>query len=644
MATTQQARLPATSEFDANLSKLYNKALTEVNRHLKKTIVNLKLDLNTILLPTVSESENKRVARQFTKKRMKILNSLDTLIRNLVVQRNRISLFDMFDQNNPMSKSYRRRYNRVKMTALARLETGVSLIKFERRQDMPLSTILFPSRNTNLYTIRYELLKHALLTKVDKGVKNLSFVHETWWGRTKRKFTLEKNKAEIPINAFLIPTPNTRFFAMRYNWSKHVLLSKVHKGIKNLRFVATAAQTTYGPGGEVVKTKMKPVTTQLDVPIDSFLFPSGNTWYYAARFELAKLKLLRKVKKGINAIEFTGGKFDVLEKFLPDTVNGDIVTSVVAKSLSKAIGRESKSRASATKRNAKTNEFAVHKQQKRMDRQLKLDEERNKILMDMFMGKAGGVATTMRKGKDGGWSTGKSGGMGGLLGGGITQAIISKGPAIARAIGPALAVAAAGAIGYGIGSWLDKQLGISNLAGEISSKVTTWFADREFVNGQMQSKLSKDSSLKYMYTNIGESVLGSRDISGAPNDIKREIFEKALIMEQARRSARQTDFEKVGYSYTLDERNSLTPVGSIMKQARGEKIEMMNTGLNLPQFSGGVSQNAVSPAQFNVLISETQKSNELLKDVQGTTIINSRLNPNENLSGLDNRSGSYYSR
>lgn len=631
MATTNQARLPATAEFDAKLAKMYDKALTEVQRALRKNIGKIKLDINKILLPTTSEQEEARIARAFTKKRLKILDSMDMFVRNLVIGRNRVSLFDMFDENNPMSKSYARRYNRVKMQALARLETGVSLIKFERDQDLPLATILFPSRNTKLYTLRYELLKHMLLTKVNKGIRNLSFVSETWWGRVKKKITLEKTKAEVPIDAFLIPTPNSNFFTLRYNWSKHVLLTKVHKGIKNLQFVATEAKE-YTRLNRSTGTKMKPIKTQMQVPLDSFLFPTGNTWLYAARYELAKWKLLGKIKKGINNLKFEGGTFNVMDKFMPDSVDDMTVSNVIGKAIAKSISRESKTRSQVARRNAKTNEYQVHKQEQRLDKWMELDAERNRIMMEAFFGRGGGKTTNMRQGSDGVWRQG--GGLGGLLSGtsgGVAGALATKaGTLIKGPGGKALGVVAAGAIGYGIGRWLDNQLQISDAAGKISGAVTGYFDDKDYVKNTVNPSLENNPWVSKYY----------REFTGG--DTKQSTTEKIHVYEQAMHRARLKMIERknaldaAGVEYSKADLNSLKPIDYIIKTARGEPIEMHPTVPQTPAMTdyfmqGSSTVNTISSAQADMMISGLNSINANIQRGQGSVIINQRANPNENL-------------
>ena len=48
MDTTAQARQVATAEFDAKLSALYQKALTDISKHLRKEISNYKIDIAKI--------------------------------------------------------------------------------------------------------------------------------------------------------------------------------------------------------------------------------------------------------------------------------------------------------------------------------------------------------------------------------------------------------------------------------------------------------------------------------------------------------------------------------------------------------------------------------------------------------------------
>jgi hypothetical protein len=639
MATTNQARLPATAEFDAQLAKLYDKALSEVHRHLRKATSNIKLDINKILIPTSSEQEDERISRMFTKKRLKILDAMETLVRGLIAGRNRVSLFDMFDENNPMGRGYARRYNKIKMDALNRLETGVSLIKFERTHDIPLQTILFPSRNTNLYIARYEILKQHLLTKVSKGIRNIRFtapvVHKSF------KLTkIEKTQADVPIDAFLIPTPNTNFFTARYNWSKHILLNKVHQGIKNLQFVAPYEHKSF---------KLTRIEKQRkDVPIDLFLMPSGNTWYYSAKYELAKLKLLKKVKQGINSIEFENqGKVNLLEYLMPDVEGSADVQHIVGKALAKNMTRESKARAGATSRAARANEYQIHKREKRLDAQLKLDEERNRILMDAFFGKGRKTRTTAptknkdRKrdsvidsvlGEDGVWTA--TGAAAGSLGGKVSQSLIKNGPAIARAIGPALGVAAAGAIGYGIGSWLDKNLGISDIAGRISSDITEWMGNKDYVKNVVEPGLAKDPATKMIY----------RELTGG---IKQSASEKARLYDQARNMAkkrmemRRKEFESMGYEYSPEDLRSLKPTDYIKKSARAEKIELRSSMMqpDIAEYFNALNNqgNTGSSAQFGALLEATKDTNKLMRENKGISIINSRGNLDKTLNqNLDN--------
>jgi hypothetical protein len=623
MATNAQARLPATAEFDAKLAKMYDKALTEVQRHLRKTVRSFTLDINDILLPTQNEQEEARVARKFTKKRLKILDTMDTFIRNLIMGRNRVSLFDMFDENTPMKKSYSRRYNRVKMQALSRLETGVSLIKFERQQDLPLSTILFPSRNTKFYTARYELLKHSLLTKVNKGIRHIQFTapvaHKSF------KLTkIEKTQAEVPIDAFLIPTPNTAFFTARYNWAKHILLNKVHQGIKNLQFVAPYEHKSF---------KLTKIEKQRkEVPIDLFLMPTGNSWYYSAKYELAKLKLLRKVKKGINSIEFENeGKVNLIDHFMPEVNGSGEVQHIIGKAIAKNMTRESKARSSATRRAARINEYQVHKQEKRLDKQLELDMERNRILMAFFnMGGSGGM-TDMTQGRDGVWKQGvgsRAKGLLGNVGSGVAGAMISKGPAIAKAMGPALGVAAAGAIGYGIGKVLDKKFGISD---SIASGVTSAQMrahDKRFMNTQAAEALADMDNwrLRKHYRDLGGG-------DGQSTTENRKLYEAAMgrtIREQGRR--RQA-FDAAGIPYTMSDVRSSLPIDEVIRVANGGEPTIY-PGASKPAGTDDYFNNVynnTSGVNMDAVVSELQKLNANQRN-NGNTIINSRPNPDQNLN------------
>lgn len=599
MANTSQGRLPATAEFDERLSKLYDKALTEVNRHIRKSIATYKIDITKILEPSVSEQENARANKAFTRKRLKILDSIDTLVKNLVAGRNRVSLFDMFDEKNAMSKSYARRYNRVKMQALNRLETGVSLIKFERQQDMPLSTILFPSRNSKFYVARYELLKHSLLNKVQKGVKNLSFVSETFMGRLKKKFKLERNKAEIPIDAFLIPTPNSNLYTLRYNLAKHRLLSKINAGIKNLHFVTYSAQDVTALNGSK-RTKMVPVSKKVDVPIDEFLIPSGNSWLYTARFELAKLKLLSKVKAGIKNIEFTGGEYDIIDKFMPD-ISSSNASTTVAKAISKAINRESKAKANSVTRSSKINEYQMHKQQERLDKQIKLDEERNRILMQAFFGN--GPKQKYKKGE----YTDTINKNGTFIPKGVkniaTTIGTSLGPIMktnmlkaAKAAGPALAVGAAGVIGWEIGQAITRTGWYKKLRSNIEDtrydakfdKLTTQYSSKTLTNALSEA----DPNIVKLYRQRGGLMPSdSRSRGGANNQAK------------FKRSA---------------------------KQNQELLISVMEEYYSTNKRTNNSSNDNLSNKQLDELITEVRTSNGLLKGVQGTTIINPKSSPNLN--------------
>lgn len=631
MATNQQARLPATAEFDENLSKLYNKTLTEVNRYLKQQLGTLKLDINKILLPTTSETENTRVARMFTKKRLKILDTLETLIRSLVTQRNRISLFDMFDQNNPMSKTYKRRYNRVKMTALNRLETGVSLIKFERRQDMPLATVLFPSRNTKLYTVRYELLKHKLLNKVNSGLNHISFVapsvHKSF-----RLTKIEKTRADVPIDGFLIPTPNTKFFAARYNLSKHKLLTKVNQGIRNLTFVAPSIHKSF---------KLTKIEKQrAEVPLDSFLIPTGNTWYYSARYELVKLKLLRKVKKAINNMEFDSAKGSVLDYFMPNNVDGSDISSAISKVLAKSITRESKARAGSVKRTAKANEYAIYKQQSRLDKQLKLDEERNRILMrGFFSGNSSRNTTTMQQDSNGVWS-GKTSIMQRALGIAAGHGIVAvfKNPkslailktgliSVANVAGTTFAVTAAGAIGYQVGRVLDEKFGISNAVSNIVGAVQQGGDDRQFIKSIVEPGLASNWRLSKKYRELG----GNEDGQSAAERVK--IYQESMKSVNMTLAKRRAEFSSLGHIPTQAELMSeLSPA-----QLAGKEPMMMNSGFLPNNYGGGAGSagNSVSAIQFDQFLSGQSATNAHLKDIRGTTIVAPRANPSENYTQLD---------
>lgn len=568
MNTTQQARLPASAEFDAKIAKMYNKALAEVNKHLKTSVATFNLDINKILLPTSDESDEKRLAKQFTKKRLKILDSIDTLVRNLTFGRNRIQLFGMFDTKNQKSALYQRRYNHIKMMALNRLETGVSLLKFERQQDMPLATILFPSRNTKIYTIRYEILKHMLLNKINKGIKNLSFVaigaqqYSRKDGTVGTKMKKITTKLNVPIDAFLIPTPNTNLYAMRYNWTKQAMLSKIHKGVKNLSFVAIGAKEYTRKDG-TIGTKMKKLTTKLDVPIDSFLIPSGNTWYYALKYELLKLKFLKKVKKGIKSIKFTGGTYDIFEKFMPDASNNDN-SSYISKAIGKAIGRISRSTVKAISNQARLNEYTVYKQQERFDKRLQMDEERNKILIEILKTKfyetqhnrgysytgseynsgytdnkyntneydeykqrelmldlvdldkernvllsdlvskvsGNNKISVMKQSKDGIWKPNMSSTLSSLVES-IPIAIVTAAPKIAAVMGPAFAVAAAGVLGYELGKWIDNKLGISDAVAEATGVAVDIINEnkerKQQVRNEIEPSVKKDSLLNIYY-------------------------------------------------------------------------------------------------------------------------------------------------
>jgi len=640
-------RSPATAEFDEKLSKTYDKLLKEINRTLKTSMIEYKMNIDKILMPNEDEQQNKRVARLFIKKRLKILSSIDTLVRTMVAGRNKVSLFDMFgDDRMSMSKQYNNKFTKIKKLALQRLETGVSLIKFGDRTELPLSTIMFPTGNTKLYAVRYELLKQSMLTKVNRGIRNISFVAPTIKGRLKSRFGGVRNKARVPIMDFLVPTPNTNLYAMRYNFSKHVMLSKINKGINNLQFVAMSAVRTRTPEGDIIKTKLKPINTKVDVPISSFLIPSGNTWLYAARYEMMKWKLLTKIKKGINNLSFTGGKVDILEKFLPEESNNSEISAVISKALGKAVGRESRARASSIKRSAKANEFAVHKQQKRIDKQLKLDEERNKILTEAFLGGKG--TTDMHRGADGIWTSKAAGkttiidrALGLAAGQGIVGLFKNKQSldvmktamgTLAKTAGKTLGVVGAGALGYQLGRYIDNKLGISTGVAAAAGAVTTALGNKSYVEDVVTPGLgAADVKSKY-YDLAGHG--------GQSNAQKAKLFQQATQDAKRRMENRRSQFSAAGVDYTTEDLRSLRPVEHIILEKQSKSLPAWNP--NAPGlydstvgnfgYQGNAGANAIN---FSALNNSIQKMTEAAtkSTKQGTTIINPHPSFDFNIPG-----------
>lgn len=575
----QIARSPATKEFDDKMSKMYEKVYREVSKLSRKAVAHYELNIDQILMPTSTESEDAKVAKKFTRAKLKILSSVNQLVKMLVAGRNRVSLFDMFDPNEQNGKKFAKKYNRIKMTALGRLESGVGLMKFTDMHELPLATMLFPTPNTKLYTGRYELLKHKMLTKVNKGIRNITFVapvvHKSF------KLTkIEKTRANIPIDSFLMPSANSNFYTLRYNLAKHRMLTKVNKGIKNLTFVAP---TKIAAGRRLNGTTIyKPLKTKVDVPIDSFIMPVGNDPIYIARYADAKHKLLTKIKKGIASIDFTGQSFDLMDKFMPsDGVDSGDLSNTIGKALAKSINRESKAKANATKRAAKVNEFQAHKREKRLNSQFKLDQERNEILMSIFNGGYGaasgkgfsGKSTNTRYNKK--TNTFSSTAMGAFAGTGTVD-LIKKVPVAAwKSLGAGVLIAGAGFAGFKFGQFLDDKLNLSGGISEALSKITGYFQDKDLEKGLEHIKwigANNQVNKSSMMTQIEFDKLGGG--TGKTAAQNSAILAQANINERKRQS-------------------------NISKGNREAEFDKLNGGLDLSSITGAVTT-GIENATINV--------------------------------------------
>lgn len=631
-------RSPATIEFDKKLEKMYMKLLKEFERSFHKSMANFDFDITKVIIPSSSEMKDETFARKFNKRRNKILDSVDQLVRSMVVSRNKISIADMFD-STVSNADFSKRYNKVRRIALNRLETGIGLLKFERHADLPFSTFLFPSRSSELYIVRYNILKHRILSKVAKGVKNLSFVAETFKGRLKSKVFLEREKAEVPIDSFLIPTPNSNLFTIRYNWLKHKMLDKAYYGIKHLSFVAESFKGR-------VKSRIFLERQKAEIPLDSFLIPSGNSIFYNVRYELLKLKLLGKIKSGIRHLSFKKNEeIDILKYFFPseeESVYDPIFKMEIVdefkkgirkqfNELKKGIRKQSNERAHAIRRESKANEFAIHREQKRKDKELRVRIKTNKTLENMYkVEKSTNRIIDMRLNKKTGIFEQRS-----SSAGDFATAIGNKLLMFAPQIGKAMGVAAAAYGGYKLGQFIDRKLGTSEAIGELAGMHAESKGYKEYVKNIVDPGLERDSDTKFIYNQLMRNIESKGEkLKGAHG--KALLYDKARELAKQRMQERESQFLAMGYTdYTIADLRSLKPVDYIVKTARNEPITL---GPGIPMPAGAADYFMQGTSNLNMpgmqtLIELQAENNKMMKNMQGTTIINSRSNNDFNLSG-----------
>lgn len=631
MATPNQnpvARSPATIEFDKKLEKMYLKLLKEFERSFHKSITNFDFDITKVVMPSSEQMRDESFAKKFNKRRNKILDSIDQLVRSMVVSRNKISIADMFD-SVVSNADFSKRYNKVRRIALNRLETGVGLLKFERHADLPFSTFLFPSRNSELYIVRYNLLKHRILSKVAKGVKNLSFVAQTFKGRLKSKVFLEREKAEVPIDSFLIPTPNSNFFTLRYNWLKHKMLDKAYYGIKHLSFVAEKVTGR-------VRSRIFLERQKAEIPLDSFLIPSGNSIFYNVRYELLKLKLLGKIKSGIRHLSFKeNDEIDIFKYFFPpetDAAYDPRYKMEIVDELKKGMRRQFKEKAKAIRRDSKTNEYAVHKEQKRRDKELVIRKKTNKTLENMYkVEKSTNRIIDLRLNKKTGVFEKRGQGLEDFA-----SAIGNKLVAFAPQMGKAMGVAAAAYGGYKLGQFLDQRLGTSDAIGDLAGMHAESKGYKEYVNNIVKPGLENNSDIKLIYNDLKSKIDASGEkLKGAHGQAL--LYDKARELAKQRMQQREAQFLAAGYTdYTTADLRSLKPVDYIVKTARGEPITLGPSLPMLPGMADYFMQGSSSQNMpMDIMIQQQATTNELLRKNMGTTVINTRSNSDFNFGSLD---------
>jgi len=496
----REIRKSQSATFDKRMDALHDRLYKDLKKKIKSASLNYKIDIGKMIMPTESEQNNKRIAKRFTKMKIQILRNVSILVRSLVAGRNKISLFNMLDSNGQNNTKFQKKYNKIRNDALARLSVGVGLIKFDDKHKLPLSTMLFPTANTKYYTIRYGLLKHKMLNKVKVGIKNLQFTAPTnsigKWAKSKIGWL--KTKVNVPIDSFLIPASNSKFFTFRYNWHKHKMLSKVAKGIKNLSFV-TQVPLMNDPGNS--KLRYVTLTKKVEVPIDSFLIPTGNSFLYNVRFGLLKHKLLNKVSKGIKSLTFTTEKLDIIDKFFTDTA---IDTGVFSKSMTKTLCKMLERQQKQPNKQRK-NEYNRYKENKFERVVLSLDKIRNSLLARLVNGNSArpaGVINTKLNKKTGVF---EPFGFGKIAAGGILSNVLTKGLSKNLVgLGKGMLIAGAAFAGWEMGKWLDEKL-------DITKRIQDWN------NKRLDKKFNHKTAEDYMWRYNKNKLLRDKMIKANHN-------------------------------------------------------------------------------------------------------------------------------
>lgn len=448
----------ATAEFDAKLSKLYDGLYRDVEREAKKVVVNYRLNLDNILAPDGGE-DNKRITRKYNSFRVKMMRNIELMSRRLVATGS-VSLFNMYGENKIIDRKYERQYNHIRATLLDRVSVAVSKMRHDESVDgLRISEFLFPTASSKAYAIHMEVLKHKLLYKLGKGIKNMRFYAAK---DDEGKEIPVTTQADVPIDSFILPTRNSKYYTVHMEALKHYMLAKVWKGVRNISFY----------GAKDVDGKHVPVDTKVDVPIDSFLIPTRNSLPIAIQYELIKHKLLKKVKKAVNSIEFSSNQnFDIMEHFMP-------TSKISERRLTNAL--------------MKNNEFQMHEQSKFISAQFQLDVERNTLLRAIVFG--GGAAR----------------GSGANMGDG--PMVRGRGRQLAGQVGQvamqAAAVAGAAGIGWGIGQAINQ----TDFMKDLNKKVRT--VNREEVSVATWEILQRQLSNESMDVKAEFNRLGGWDKSG----------------------------------------------------------------------------------------------------------------------------------
>lgn len=607
MATTQTAieKSPATAEFDKKLEVMYNKLYAKIEKANHNAVTVYKLNLDSILAPGNNESE--AMVRRYNQFRRKLMGNIELMSRKLVATGS-ITLFNMYSQNRRLDGKFEVEYNKIRTLLLDRVAVAVSkMLPSESLGKAGVSDFLFPTANTRLYTIRFELLKQRLLSKMWKGISNIKF----YAGKTEDgKEVPLTTQADVPIDTFILPTTHTKYYTLHMEALKHFLLAKIWKGVHHMRFY----------GGIDADGKTIPLTTQADIPLESFLIPTRNSAYVAVQYELIKMKLLRKINKAVKHLKFNeNADVNFMDSFIFPSEIGEKskVSMMIGKAVSKAIVINAKAVARGRKQESKANEYQQYQQQTMWEHIVDLDEERNEILKKGFFGGGnmfGGrkqKTTTMKQNADGTWeapsiaSTFAS--VFGVNASGIlTKKLVESAPKYGKAVGSGFAVAAAAYVGWEIGQAITR---------------TEWYQDLK------KTIEDKRYANKLRRMNAEQADKSLRNLLADPT-IPQEI--KNMYMKSGGMAVPVSTGGRSGAQQRTNFRGSAIANQERFMQAMEEYYNRSRNGgvLNQPVPSTTSSQD------MNALLNAVNTTNNLLGGMGGfggSTIINPRPNQDFNL-------------